>query len=435
MKIGVIGTGYVGLVTGTCLAELGNSVVCADIDSEKIWKLNGGIIPIYEPGLEDLVKRNRKEGRLFFVSSIKNCVEDSEIIFICVGTPQGKNGVADLSYVESAAVSIAESMNGYKIIVTKSTIPVGSTHRIKKIMTSRIGNKCEFDVVSNPEFLREGEAVNDFMIPDRIVIGADNEKSRKIMENLYGGISRTNRQILFTDIRSSEMIKYASNSMLACRISFMNELSRLCEKVGADVKEVSKGIGLDNRIGPRFLQAGAGYGGSCFGKDVRALINTMGENSVECSILDAVDKVNLFQRKLVFEKIKSLLGSISGKKVAVWGLSFKPKTDDMRDAPSIDIIRSLQLMGAKITAFDPVAVENSRKILLNVEYAEDMYSALDGSDALVVITEWNEFRNPDFSRMKSLMKSPNIVDARNIYSPIDMAKEGFNYIGIGRGIK
>src|SRR3989338_574526 len=231
------------------------------------------------------------------------------------------------------------------------------------------------------------------------------------------------------------MIKYASNSMLACRISFMNELSRLCEKVGADVKEVSKGIGLDNRIGPRFLQAGAGYGGSCFGKDVRALINTMGENSVECSILDAVDKVNLFQRKLVFEKIKSLLGSISGKKVAVWGLSFKPKTDDMRDAPSIDIIRSLQLMGAKITAFDTVAVENSRKILLNVEYAEDMYSALDGSDALVVITEWNEFRNPDFSRMKSLMKSPNIVDARNIYSPIDMAKEGFNYIGIGRGIK
>ncbi|MBI3034110.1 UDP-glucose/GDP-mannose dehydrogenase family protein [Candidatus Woesearchaeota archaeon] len=433
MKISMIGCGYVGLVTGTCLANLGNDVICVDVDKARIEGLNKGVLPIFEPGLRDLVELNLREGRLRFTLDIKEAVQFSDIIFIAVGTPSAENGVADLSSVFSVAKDIAIHMNSYKVVVVKSTVPPGTCSRIKDMIASSQRRKMSFDVVSNPEFLREGEAVNDFMLPDRIVIGVDNDAAKKIMLDIYKPIERTGRPILVADMQSSELIKYASNAMLAARISFMNEISHLCRAVGADVKMVAKGIGLDNRIGPRFLQAGAGYGGSCFPKDVRALIHMMGESNCKARMMGSVDAVNEDQKLFVAEKVKALVGNdLKGRKIALWGLAFKPKTDDMRDAPSIVLVRELQKLGAVVSAFDPVARNNAKKFLNDVEYSSNSYDAARDSDCLVIITEWDEFRELDKARLKSLMKLPNIVDARNIYEPSDMRAFGFNYEGIGR---
>ncbi len=432
MNISCMGCGYVGLVAGTCLADMGNKVTCFDIDKVKINKLKMGIIPIYEPGLKDMFDRNVKEGRLHFVNDIKSAIKKSDVIFITVGTPPGKNHEADLFAVKAVAEQIGRNMNGYKVIVNKSTVPVGTAELVREIIKGKQATGYEFDVVSNPEFLREGEAVKDFTNPDRIVIGADNEKSRKIMLSIYRGIARADKPVFITDIKSAEMIKYASNAMLATRISFMNEIAQLCEKVGADVKSVAKGVGLDNRIGPRFLQAGIGYGGSCFPKDVKALIELMKRNNVKGKILSAVDWVNEDQRRFVIQKIKKLIPSLKGKTIAIWGLAFKPKTDDIREAPSIAIILELQRSGVKIRAFDPEAKINAKKVLKGVTFCNDPYTTVKGCDALVIATEWNEFRVLDVDRVKRLLRKPNIIDGRNIYEPEEMRSAGFNYIGIGR---
>ncbi|MCK5282760.1 MAG: UDP-glucose/GDP-mannose dehydrogenase family protein [Nanoarchaeota archaeon] len=432
MNIAVIGTGYVGLVVGTCLSDLGNDIICADINEEKVKLLNNGGVPIYEPGLEEMLKRNIKGGRIKFTSDIKTAIEKSLAIFIAVGTPPGKNYEADLSAVKAVAKSIGEYMDDYKVIIDKSTVPVGTADMVAKIIKDNQKDAIDFDVVSNPEFLREGEALGDFTNPDRIVVGTKSEKARKVMGDIYRGVARTDKPILFTDVKSAEMIKYASNAMLATRISFMNEVAQLCEKAGADVKMVAKGMGLDDRIGPRFLQAGAGYGGSCFPKDVNAFFETMKENGVKGIILDAVEKVNYEQKRSLLPKIKKLLPDIGGKRIAIWGLAFKPKTDDMREAPSIVVIEQLQSEGAKIVAFDPEAEETAKKILKDVEYVKKPYDALNEADALVIVTEWNEFRDLDKEKIKDLMKSPNIIDGRNVYEPDEMREAGFNYIGVGR---
>lgn len=432
MKISCMGCGYVGLVAGTCLADMGNEVTCFDIDKGKINKLNKGIIPIYEPGLKDMFERNTKEKRLRFSNDIKTTIKKSNVIFITVGTPPGKNHEADLFAVKSVAEQIGRNMDTYKVIVNKSTVPVGTAELVRKIIKKNQTGDCEFDVVSNPEFLREGEAVKDFTNPDRIVIGTDNEKAKKIMVLIYRGIARADKPVFITDIKSAEMIKYASNAMLATRISFMNEIAQLCEKVGADIKSVAKGIGLDNRIGPRFLQAGMGYGGSCFPKDVRALIELMKRNKVKGEVLSAVNRVNEDQRKFILLKIKKLLPSLKEKTIAIWGLAFKPKTDDIREAPSIAIIMELQRLGAKIRAFDPEAKLNAKKVLKGVIFCNDPYSTVKDCDALVIATEWNEFRVLDIDKIKRLLKQPNIIDGRNIYEPEEMKNAGFNYVGIGR---
>ena len=432
MRITVIGTGYVGLTVGTCLSELGNDVICVDINKKKIDNLNKGKVPIYEPGLEDMLKRNFKEKRISFTTDLKKAVEHGGIIFIAVGTPPGKDHRADLSFVKKAAEDIGKFMDSYKVIVNKSTVPVGTAQLVKEIIIKNQNKKIDFDVVSNPEFLREGAAINDFMMPDRVVVGADSEQARKIMESIYKGIARANKPIMFTDTKSAEIIKYASNAMLATRISFMNEISRLCEKTGGDIKEVAKGIGLDSRIGPRFLQAGAGYGGSCFPKDVKSLAWTMNQHKIESKILRAVEEVNEEQKKSLLSKVKRLLPDLNGKTVAIWGLAFKPKTDDIREAPSIVIIEQLQNEGAKIRAFDPEAEESAKRILKRVEYSKDPYDAIKDADALVIVTEWNEFRNLDRQKMKQMLRQPNIVDGRNIYDPQEMKDLGFNYIGVGR---
>lgn len=432
MKISCMGCGYVGLVAGTCLADMGNEVTCFDIDKGKINKLNKGVIPIYEPGLKDMFERNIKEKRLRFSNDIKTTIKKSNVIFITVGTPPGKNHEADLFAVKSVAEQIGRNMDTYKVIVNKSTVPVGTAELVRKIIKKNQTGDCEFDVVSNPEFLREGEAVKDFTNPDRIVIGTDNEKAKKIMVLIYRGIARADKPVFITDIKSAEMIKYASNAMLATRISFMNEIAQLCEKVGADIKSVAKGIGLDNRIGPRFLQAGMGYGGSCFPKDVRALIELMKRNKVKGEVLSAVNRVNEDQRKFILLKIKKLLPSLKEKTIAIWGLAFKPKTDDIREAPSIAIIMELQRLGAKIRAFDPEAKLNAKKVLKGVIFCNDPYSTVKGCDALVIATEWNEFRVLDIDKIKRLLKQPNIIDGRNIYEPEEMKNAGFNYVGIGR---
>ena len=432
MKISCVGCGYVGLVAGTCLADMGNEVTCCDIDKSKINKLKRGVIPIYEPGLKDMFERNVKGKRLRFSSDMKDTIKKSDVIFITVGTPPGRNHEADLCAVESVAGQIGKNMKSYKLIVNKSTVPVGTAELVKKIVRKNQTEKFEFDVISNPEFLREGEAVKDFTNPDRIVIGTDSEKAEEIMMSIYRGIARADKPVFITDIKSAEMIKYASNAMLATRISFMNEIAQLCEKVGADVKSVAKGVGLDNRIGPRFLQAGMGYGGSCFPKDVKALSELMKQNKVKDKLLSAVNTINEDQRKFIFQKIKKLISPLKGKSIAIWGLAFKPKTDDIREAPSIDIIRELQRSGAKVRAFDPVAKINAKKVLKGVTFCSDPYSTVKGCDALLVATEWNEFRTLDFEHVKRLLKQPNIIDGRNIYEPEEMRKVGFNYVGIGR---
>jgi len=431
MKVAVFGAGYVGLVTGTCFSELGNDVLLVDIDNEKISKLNKGMVPIYEPGLNDMVMRNAKESRLKFTTNAKTAIEFADVIFIAVGTPDN-NGRAELKYVFKVAEDIGKFMKSYKVIVDKSTVPVGTGEKVREIIKKNQIKKIDFDVVSNPEFLREGTAIRDFMAPDRIVIGAESEKAKDLMLKLYKSIERTDRPVLITDIKSAEVIKYASNAMLATRISFMNELAPLCEKTGADIKLVAKGMGLDMRIGPRFLQAGVGYGGSCFPKDVKALIATGEDTGFDFEILKAVENVNERQKKSVIPRIQKMLGSVKGKKIAVFGLAFKPKTDDMREAPSIVIIKELQKLGAEINAYDPVAEETSKQILKNVTYFKTPYEAAKNCNAVVIATEWDIFRDLDLEKLKSEMKELNLIDGRNIYEPEEVRKIGFNYISIGR---
>ncbi len=431
MKITIIGSGYVGLTTGTCLAELGNNVTCLDIDQNKIDSLNNGKIPIYEPGLKELLERNMLAKRILFTTNPREAIESSDVIFLCVGTPQNEIGKANLEYIFSAAKTIAENMNCYKIIATKSTVPVGTANKIKEIIKNNTTH--EFSVVSNPEFLREGAAIKDFMNPNRVIIGVEDKKAEEVLVKIYKGVERINQPIIITDIKSAELIKYAANAMLATRISFMNQLSHLCEKTGADIKTIAKGIGLDKRIGPKFLQAGIGYGGSCFPKDVRALINTLKENNCEADLFEAVDNTNNRQKSSIIPKITNIFGgNIENKKIAVWGLAFKPKTDDIREAPSIIIIKELQRLGAKIKAYDPVAKENAEKILPGIEFGETPYDTIHECDCLVIVTEWNEFRYLDKTKIKTLMNQHNIVDGRNIYNPKEMKEKGFNYICIGR---
>ncbi|MEO0293637.1 MAG: UDP-glucose/GDP-mannose dehydrogenase family protein [candidate division WOR-3 bacterium] len=432
MKICVIGTGYVGLVVGTGFAESGNKVICVDSDKEKIEKLKRNIVPIYEPGLEELIKRNSKEGRLSFTTRIKEGVVNSEIIFIAVGTPEKEDGSVDLSYVYKVAEEIGEAMGDeYKIIVNKSTVPVGTAKEVKRIIKKK--TKANFDVVSNPEFLKEGSALQDFMKPDRIIIGTDSKKAAEKIKELYEPFVRTGNPILVMKIESAEMTKYASNAMLASRISFMNEIANLCEKVGADIEEVRIGMGKDPRIGSKFLFPGIGYGGSCFPKDVKALIQKGKEYGLPMKFCEGIDFVNESQKRVIFEKIKNRFNDLKGRNFAVWGLSFKPQTDDMRNAPSIVIINALLSEGAKIKAYDPQAIENAKKIFgKSLEFPDEPYLCLKDAEALIICTEWNEFRNPDFDKMKKLMSKKIIFDGRNIYDPVKVRNLGFEYYGIGR---
>lgn len=427
MKICVIGTGYVGLVTGVCMADLGNDVTCVDIDEKKIANLKRNVLPIYEPGLEELVKRNK--ARLKFTTDLKIGVKKSSIIFIAVGTPPKDNGEADLSYVKSAAKTIGKNINGYKIIVDKSTVPVGMGDLVESIIEDNSKNRHKFDVVSSPEFLKEGSAIYDFMNPDRVVIGAKNRQAAEKVAQIFKPLST---KIVITDLRSAEMIKYASNSFLATKISFINEIACICEKVGADVETVAGGMGLDRRIGRLFLNAGAGFGGSCFPKDVSALINIARKEDYEPLILNAVMEVNRLQKKHLLNKIKRMLGTIEGRQIGILGIAFKPNTDDIREAVSMEVMSALLEKGCRIKAFDPVAMPNAKKELKGVNYVKDAYSAAAGVECLVVVTEWNEFKELDLKKIKSLMKKSVVVDGRNIYDPTKMKEMGFEYTGIGR---
>jgi UDPglucose 6-dehydrogenase len=433
MHVGVIGTGYVGLVTGVCFAEMGNDVILMDIDENKIRMLEAGEVPIYEPGLEQMVKRNVAEKRLSFTTDLEHTVDQSLINFIAVGTPPDPQGRADLSAVFNVAREIGRAMKTYKVVVTKSTVPVGTTFKVREIVSEV--TEHPFDVASNPEFLKEGNAIEDFMKPDRVVVGVEDVRVGEILKELYSPFVRTGNPILLMDVMSSEMTKYAANGMLATKISFINELSRLCEKVGADIDKVRAGIGSDPRIGPQFLFAGVGYGGSCFPKDVDALSRTGREHGVELKLIEAVQDVNKSQRGHFLDVILGHYGDegVSGKLFAVWGLSFKPRTDDIREAPALDIIRGLLSRGARVKAFDPVAMENAgRELGEDVEFTPGNYECLEGADALIIVTEWNEFRYPDFEKMKTLMASPLIFDGRNLYNPDRMLIRGFTYYSIGR---
>ena len=431
MNICMIGAGYVGLVTGTCLAESGNEVICVDVDARKISLLKKGEVPIYEPGLETLIKRNVKEKRLTFTTDLATGVRNSLIIFIAVGTPPNRDGSSNLNYVYEAARGIGKEINGYKIVVTKSTVPVGTAEKVKMIIAQEV--KHPFDIASNPEFLKEGAAIEDFMKPDRIVLGVENSIVEELMRELYAPFVRTGNPVLTMGVRSAEITKYASNAMLATRISFMNELANLCEAVGADINSVRSGIGSDPRIGSSFLFPGAGYGGSCFPKDVQAMIKTAEEHDCVLRILKAVEEVNQKQREVLAEKvIKRFKRNLKDKIIAIWGLSFKPNTDDMREAPSVIIVNNLLKRGAKIKVYDPVSMHNAKKEFGNrVSYGKDNYAVLKDADALVVVTEWNEFRRPNFEKMLKLMKSPVIFDGRNIYTPHKLKEMGFEYYGIG----
>ena len=432
MNITVIGTGYVGLVAGACLADMGNTVFCVDNNEEKINKLNNGIIPIYEPGLEELVKANTTEKRLSFSTDLNNAVKNSEVCFIAVGTPQGEDGSCDLQYVLNVAEQIAKAMNGYKVIVNKSTVPVGTADKVTEIIKKNTNHP--FDVVSNPEFLKQGNAVDDFLSPDRVVIGSNSEKATKIMQEIYSPFFRTGNRVIVMDIKSAEMTKYAANSFLATKISFMNEIANLCEKVGANAEMVRIGISTDNRIGNKFLFPGLGYGGSCFPKDVKALIKTGNENGCEMSIIKSADEVNKKQRNLFIDKIINKFGEdLTGLTFAIWGLAFKPKTDDMREAPAITIINELLNRGAKVQVYDPKAMDIAKQIFDNkITYATSSYDAIKNSNALLLLTEWNEFRRPDFEKLKDLMKQPIIFDGRNQYNFERLNQNGFEYYQIGR---
>ena len=442
MKIAIVGTGYVGLVTGTCFSETGLTVTCIDIDKDKIDKLNKGIVPIYEPGLDDMIQNNVEKNRLFFTTDIKEGIKGAEAIFIAVGTPPDEDGSADLKYVLAVARDIGKYLEDYAVVVTKSTVPIGTSEKVRAAVKDELqkrGANVDFDVASNPEFLKEGDAINDFMKPDRIVVGTDNDKAKDIMRRLYHPFVLNGHPILFMDIPSAEMTKYAANAMLATRISFMNDLAVLCERVGADINWVRKGIGSDPRIGPKFLYAGTGYGGSCFPKDVKALIKTSEEHNHPLEILKAVESVNERQKSVLIDKMIHHFGAtdaVKGKTFAVWGLSFKPNTDDMREAPSIVIINRLLELGAKVKAYDPVAMDEARRIFgeENIYFAKDQYDAAEGADGLFIVTEWNEFRLPDFKKLREIMNENLIFDGRNIFE-LDMMKDkGFVYHSIGRKI-
>jgi UDPglucose 6-dehydrogenase len=432
MRIAVVGTGYVGLVAGTCFAESGNTVTCIDIDAEKIRRLHDGIVPIYEPGLEELLKRNVHDGRLRFTTDYAEAIPRAQAVFIAVGTPPGENGSADLKYVIQAAETVARHMTGYLVVVDKSTVPVGTARKVQAAMKQH--TRHEFDVVSNPEFLKEGAAIDDFLKPDRVVIGTDSKRASELMDELYGPFVRTGNPVIHMDIESAELTKYAANAMLATRISFMNEIANICSRVGANVDLVRKGIGSDQRIGSRFLFAGLGYGGSCFPKDVKAIVKTAEELGYDFRILRAVEDVNESQKALLSDLVCQHFGpNLKGKRFAVWGLSFKPNTDDMREAPSVVVIRRLLAAGATVSAHDPEAVLECKKHHLGdtVEYAETPMEALKGADGLILVTEWNEFRRPDFERAKELLREPVIFDGRNIYNRRTLEQLGFTYYGIG----
>jgi len=430
MSISIIGSGYVGLVTGSCLAELGNKVICADNDNKKITGLKKGIIPIYEPGLEELVANNVKRKRLSFTSSIKDAVRACEVIFIAVGTPTLDNGEADLTGIENVARNIAVNITRYRLIVEKSTVPVETGEWVKRTISTYIKYKVKFDVASNPEFLREGSAINDFMHPDRIVIVVESKKARDILVNLYKPL---NAPLVITNIKSAELIKHASNAFLATKISFINAISRICDKVGADVEEVAKGMGLDKRIGRDFLNAGLGYGGSCFPKDLDAFISICEKLGYNFELLKSVRSINEEQKSLILKKLKDSLWIVKDKTISVLGLSFKPDTDDIRNAPSLDIIKALKAEGAKVRLYDPQAMEKANEILQGVKFCKDPYEACKGSDCLLIVTEWNEFKELDFAKVKKLLKRPLIIDGRNIYEPRSLEELGFTYIGIGKG--
>jgi UDPglucose 6-dehydrogenase len=433
MNIVVIGTGYVGLVAGACFAETGNDVVGADVDAGKIDGLKRNVLPIYEPGLEDLVERNQASGRLRFTTDVDAAIAAAEVAFIAVGTPPGEDGSADLKYVLAVAETIGRNMKREMVVVTKSTVPVGTAAKVAEAVAKNA--KFAFHVVSNPEFLKEGAAIDDFMKPDRVVLGAETDHARSVMTELYAPFVRTGKPIIFMDIASAEMTKYAANAMLATRISFMNDIAALCEQCGANVDLVRKGIGSDNRIGSAFLFPGPGYGGSCFPKDVKALVRTGRENAVPLRILDAVEAVNEDQKRVMFRKLRRALGEdLSGAQIAVWGLSFKPNTDDMREAPSLTLIEELLAAGAKVRAHDPVAMDEAKRHLgETIEFATSSYDALAGCDALCVVTDWNEYRHPDFGRIKGALRRPVVIDGRNLYSPEKMQALGFRYHSIGRG--
>ena len=433
MNITVIGTGYVGLVAGACLADMGNQVICVDNNLDKLEKLKKGIIPIFEPGLEELVKSNVLEGRLEFSADIESAVKISEVCFIAVGTPLGEDGSADLQYVFGVAESIAKAMNGYKVIVDKSTVPVGTAEKVTELI--KANTNYPFDVVSNPEFLKQGNAVDDFLSPDRVIIGSNSDKATQIMQEIYAPFFRTGNRVIVMDVKSAEMTKYAANSFLATKISFMNEIANLCEKIGANAEMVRVGISTDSRIGNKFLFPGLGYGGSCFPKDVKALIKTGTEFGCDMSIIKSVDDTNKKQRKLFVDKIINKFGeNLTGKTCAVWGLAFKPKTNDMREAPAITIINDLLKRGAKILAYDPKAIEEAKFYFQDrITYAKNSYEALTNCDCMLLLTEWNEFRRPDFDKIKTLLKNPVIFDGRNQYNAERLKEKGFEYYQIGVG--
>ena len=431
MKLAVVGTGYVGLVAGACFAETGNDVVCVDKDEAKIRLLRKGKMPIFEPGLEEVVKRNVADKRLTFTTQLPKAVRAASVIFIAVGTPQGEDGSADLQHVLGVAREIAKAMNGYKVIVDKSTVPVGTASRVREIV--RRETTYPFSVVSNPEFLKQGAAVDDFFKPDRVVIGAEDEKAAEVMRNLYSPFTRTGAPIMVMDCASAELCKYAANALLATKISFMNEIANICELFGADVDQVRRAVGSDRRIGPSFLFPGTGYGGSCFPKDVKAIIKFTADKGYDFRIVRAVDAVNQSQKSVLASKMEKHLGSLKGKTIAVWGLSFKPRTDDMREAPSVVLIERLLAAGAKVQAFDPEAMPVAKQLFGNrIVLAPTSYKALEGADALALVTEWNEFREPDFAKMRKALKTPLIFDGRNIYTREVMRTHGFQYFSIGR---
>ena len=431
MKVAVVGTGYVGLVVGACLAETGNDVICADVDAGKINSLKQNKLPIYEPGLEPMVVKNQRDGRLTFTTDVAQAVERSEVVFIAVGTPPDEDGSADLQHVLAVARTIGDHMNASKLVVTKSTVPVGTAERVRAEVASR--TKVPFHVCSNPEFLKEGAAVEDFMKPDRVVVGVDSDDAAKVIEELYAPFVRTGNPLIVMDIPSAEMTKYAANAMLATRISFMNQIAQLCEAVGANVTHVRRGIGSDRRIGQAFLFPGPGYGGSCFPKDVKALIRTARENEVPFDIMRAVESANDAQKTLLFEKLKRHLGTMKGKTVAVWGLAFKAETDDVRESPALVLVEALLCEGVHVHVHDPAAMKTAaRQLGARVKYAPHAYEALEGADALAIVTEWLEYRTPDFGKMKSLLAHPLIVDGRNLYDPAKLGRLGFTYDSIGR---
>jgi UDPglucose 6-dehydrogenase len=437
MKIVVVGSGYVGLVTGACFAESGVTVTCVDVDAKKIQNLKNGTIPIYEPGLEDIVKRNVEKKRLLFTTDLKEGIDGSEVIFIAVGTPPGEDGSADLKHVLGVAKEIGQIITSHIVVVTKSTVPVGTSEKIRKVIINELDKRkasIPFDMASNPEFLKEGAAVEDFLKPERIVIGVDNNKTAEIMKKLYMPFVLNNHPILFMDIASAEITKYAANAMLATRISFINEIANLCDILGADINHVRKGIGSDSRIGSKFIYPGTGYGGSCFPKDVKAIIKTAEDNGYELNVVKAVEKANEYQKVIIFNKMVSFFNNnLKNKVIGIWGLSFKPKTDDIREASSLVLIEKLLEAGAKIKAYDPAAMIEAQKFIGNkIEFAKDPYQAITGADAMVLMTEWSEFHLPDFEKMAELMRGKVIFDGRNIYDPTEIRREGFVYFGIGR---